>query len=188
MRGCERTTMSTRSIAETDTLRRLGLWFTVVLLLLLAGFIALSLTYQPRSRRFPLLVAVPSFLCIALIALSYFSGRAHRTVERFNAALFEADDELFDQHEDVVRERWIARSIAWVVGMLVAYFLFGFVSMTFVFVLAYLRVEGDHGLSRSTLIALVTTAFAYGLFVFAFGVRLDGGVVTVLVLESLGLA
>lgn len=178
--------MSTRSIAETKLLRKLGLAFTVALTLLLVGFVLLSLTYQPRSRRFPLLVAVPALLCMLLIVLSYFSDRAERTIAKFNAALFESDAEILDEDEDEIRERLIGKSIAWTVGMLVAYYLFGFVSMTFAFVYAYLTVEGGHERRRSALIAILSTAFTYALFVLAFGVRLDGGAVTMELLQLFG--
>lgn len=179
--------MSTRSVAETGTLRKLGFGFTTVLTLLLAAFIALSVTYRPRARLFPLIVAVPSFLCMLLILLSYFSERAERLVESFNAAFFETDAEILEEEETKLQESGIRRAIGWTIAALVGFYLFGFVLMTLLFVYAYMIVEGDHDWPRSAIVAVVTTGFMYALFVAVFGVRLDGGAVFRLLFDIVGI-
>lgn len=179
--------MSARSIGETESLRKVGFAFAVFLTLLLVGFITLSLTYRPRSRLFPLLVAVPTFLCMTLVVLSYFSERAERVSAKFNAAFFETDAEMFEEDTNALEEENIGRSIAWVVLTLVAFYLFGFALTTFAFAYAYMTVEGDHSRGTSAILALLTTASAYALFVVTFGVRLDGGAVIVLLFDLLGM-
>lgn len=179
--------MSTRSVVKTEPLRKLELGFAIFLTALLGGFIVLGVTYRPRARLFPLLVAVPSFLCMVLIISSYFSERAERVVSAFNAAFFETDSEMLETDTAELKEGGIKRSLGWTVGALIAFYLFGFVLMTLVFIYAYMTIEGDHTRRESGIIALVTTAAMYVLFVVVFGVRLDGGAVFLLLFDVLGL-
>lgn len=179
--------MSTRAITKTESLRKLELAVAVFLMALLAGFIVLSLNYPARARLFPLLVATPAFLCMLLIVAAEFSERADDILEAFNTALFEPDTDMFEQETTDVEEGAIKRSLGWLVGALVGFYLFGFVLMTLVFVYAYLFVEGDHSRKRSGIIAAVTTAVMFGLFVVVFGVRLNGGAVFVFLFDVLGI-
>lgn len=179
--------MSTRAINDTRSLRRLELAVAVLLTVFLAGFIVLSLNYPARARLFPLVVAVPAFLCMLLVISARFSERAERLLQTFDAALFETDSERFEQEDTEVNEDAIKRSLGWMVGALVGFYLFGFVLMTLVFVYAYLYIEGDHGRRRSGVIAVLTTLIMYGLFVVVFGVRLNGGAVFVFLFDLLGI-
>lgn len=178
--------MSTRSIAKTGPLRKLELGVAVFLAAMLAGFIVLSLTYPARARLFPLLVAVPSLLCMLLVIAAQFFDRADRIMTMFDTALFEPDSDMFDSEDETeIAEGQITRSVAWIVGALVAFYLFGFVLMTLVFVYAHLAYEGGHSRRESGIIAVVTTVVMFLLFVTLFGVRLDGGAVFVLLLDLL---
>lgn len=179
--------MSTRSIADSAANRRLGLVFALFLALLLTGFLALSPSYPPRSRLFPLLVGVPTFICMVLVILSYVSDTAERVVVAFDAAFFETDADLFEAEEDELDTGGIRRALGWTLATLLAFYLFGFVVTTFGFVYAYMTVEGEHSNRESMLLAMLTTLFMYGLFVLLFEVRLEGGVVPTLILDSLGL-
>lgn len=169
--------MSTRSIEKTRSLRKLELGVAIFLTLLLAGFIVLSVRYPPRARLFPLLVAVPSFVCMVLLTSSHFSERVEKLVAAFNTALFESDAEMLEGDTTELEEEGIRRSLGWLVGALVAFYLFGFVLMTFVFIYAYMTIEGDHSRRESGIIAIVTGTVMYLLFVVVFGVRLDGGAI-----------
>lgn len=177
--------MSTRAIADTDAKRRLGFAFALVLLLLLAGFLAMTPDYPPRSRLFPLLVGIPTFLCLALVILAYVSDTADRIVLAFDAAFFRTDTDLFESEESELDLGAIRRALGWIIGALLAFYLVGFVVTTLGFVYAYLRIEGQHDRRRSLLLAAVTTAFMYGLFVAVFGVRLGGGLLPTLLLDAL---
>lgn len=179
--------MSTRAITKTESLRKLELAVAVFLMLLLAGFIVLSMNYPSRARLFPLLVAIPSFFSMLLIVSAEFSERADDILEAFNTALFEPDTDMFEQESTEVEEGTIQRSLGWLIGALVGFYLFGFVLMTLVFVYGYLFVEGDHSRKRSGIIAAVTTVVMYGLFVAVFGVRLNGGAVFVFLFDVLGI-
>lgn len=179
--------MGTRSIAESETKRRLGLLFALFLVLLLAGFLVLTPSYPPRSRLFPLLVVVPTLACMALVLASYVSDTADRIVDAFDAAFFQTDSDLFETEEDVLQTDRIGRALGWAIGSLLAFYLVGFVVTTFALVFAYLTIEGRHSRRRSLLIASVTTVFMYGLFVVLFRVRLDGGLVANVVLDAIGM-
>lgn len=169
--------MSTRSIAKTDRLRKLELAVAVFLTILLIGFIGLAVRYPARARLFPLLVAIPSLLCMLLIISAFFSERAKKFVRSFNTVLFESDTDLLEEDETEVERGQIQRSLGWVIGALVGFYLFGFVLMTFIFVYAYMSYEGGHTRRRSGVLALLTTVAMFALFVVVFGVRLRGGVV-----------
>jgi hypothetical protein len=179
--------MSTREITKTEPLRKLEMAVAVFLAILLVGFIVLSLNYPARAQLFPLVVAVPALLCMLLIISANFFDRAERLLEAFNAALFETDAEMFEQETTDVNVDAMKRSLGWLIGALVGFYLFGFVLMTLVFVYAYLYIEGDHSRRRSGTIAVLTTAIMYGLFVAVFGVRLNGGAVFVFFFDLLGI-
>lgn len=179
--------MSARTVAETRATRRIGLVFALFLVLLLVGFLFMSPSYPPRSRLFPLLVAVPTLACMLLVLLSYVSPTADRLVTAFDAAFFDTDSELFETDADELETGRISRALGWAIATLVAFYLFGFVLTTFGFMFAYLSIEGEHGRGESLLLAVITTAAMYGLFVALFGVRLGGGLVPNLVFGTLGL-
>lgn len=178
--------MSTRSIEETETVRRVGILFALSLFFLLAGFLAMTPSYPPRSRLFPVLVAVPAIACMVLVLLSYRFSTVERIVGSFDAAFFESDSDVFESENEMIREGGIRRALGWTVGFLVAIYLFGFVATSFLLVYAYMTFEGEHGTRRSLLVATLTTVCMYALFGLLFGVRLEGGAVLTYLLELAG--
>ena len=162
---------------------RVEFGFDVFLVLFLGVIIGLSLTYGPTSRMIPLIVAVPTFVAVSLIALSQVSGTVGSLVERFNASAFTVGEDVFDEDETIYKDRPIARSVGWVLGLAVVAYLFGFVLVIPFFVYGYLRKEGGHERRRSALIAIGTVLLISGLFEIIFGTALYVGAIPELLIE-----
>lgn len=164
---------------------RIEFGFAVFLVLFLGAIIGLSLTYGPTSRMIPLIVAVPTFIAVSLIALAQVSGTVDALVERFNASAFTVGEDVFDEDETVYKDRPIVRSVGWVLGLTAVAYLLGFVLVIPFFVYAFLRKEGGHERRRSALIAIGTVALISGLFEIVFGTALYVGAIPELLIELL---
>jgi ABC-type Co2+ transport system permease subunit len=164
---------------------RVEFGFAVFLAAFLGVLIGLALTYGSTSRMIPLIVAVPTFVAVSLIALSHVSGTVDALVERFNASAFTVGEDVFDEDETVYKDRPIARSVGWVLGLAAVAYLFGFVLVIPFFVYGYLRMEGGHDRRRSALIAVVTVALISGLFEVVFGTALYVGAIPELLIDLL---
>lgn len=165
--------------------KRVEFGFAVFLTAFLGLLIGLAFTYGPTSRMIPLIIAIPTFVAVLLIALSHVSTTVDAVVERFNAAAFSVGEDVFEGDETVYKDRPIARSVGWVLGLTVAAYLLGFVLVIPFFVYAYLRKEGGHERRKSALIAIGTVALISGLFEVAFGTALYAGAIPNLLLEVL---
>jgi hypothetical protein len=164
---------------------RIEFGFAIFLVVFLGLLIGLALTYGPTSRMIPLIVAVPTFVAVLLVALTHVSETADEVVRRFNAAAFTVGDSVFDQEETVYKNRPVVRSVGWVLGLTVIAYLLGFVVVIPFFVYAYLRREGNHERRKSALIAIGTVMLISGLFEIAFGTPLYVGYIPGLLLELL---
>lgn len=159
--------------------------FAVFLVAFLGLLIGLAITYSPTSRMIPLIVAVPTFVAVLLVALSHVSETVNELVDRFNAAAFSVGEDVFAGDETVYKDRPVVRSVGWVLGLTVTAYLLGFVVVIPFFVYGYLRREGNHERRRSALIAIGTVVLISGLFEIAFGTPLYVGYIPELVLEFL---
>lgn len=173
------------SMTLTDEAAPLEIGFAAFLTLFVGSLVALALTYSPTSRLVPLVVGVPTFIALALVTLSYVFDPVDRLVSRFNATPITVDSDLFDGEETVYTDRPVTRALAWVVGLLLTMYLFGFVLVTPFFVYAYLTREGGHSRRRSAIIGLVTALSVSTLFELVFATPLYAGAIPNLLLELL---
>lgn len=163
--------------------RRVEFGFAVFLVLFLGLLIGLSMTYGPTSRMIPLIVAIPTFIAVLLVALSHVSATVDTLVDRFNAAAFTVGEDVFEGDETVYKDRPVVRAVGWVLGLTVIAYLLGFVLVIPFFVYGFLRWEGDHERRKSALIAVGTVALISGLFEVVFGTALYAGFIPNLLLE-----
>lgn len=165
--------------------KRIEFGFAVFLMAFLGLLIGLALTYGPTSQLVPLIVAVPSFVAVTLIALSHVSATVAEFVSWFNASAFTTDSDIFDEEETEYKDRPVARAIGWTLGLVVIAYLFGFVLVIPIFVYAFLRWEGGHERRQSALIAIGSVLVISGLFEVFFGTPLYVGAIPQLVLDLL---
>lgn len=165
--------------------RRVEFGFAVFLIAFLGLLIGLSMTYGPTSRMIPLIVAIPTFVAVLLIALSHLSETVDALVERFNAAAFTIGEDVFEGDETVYKDRPVVRAVGWVLGLTAIAYLLGFVLVIPFFVYGFLRWEGNHRRRKSALIAIGTVVLISGLFEIVFGTALYVGFIPNLLLELL---
>ncbi len=163
--------------------KRIEFGFAVFLMAFLGVLIGLALTYGATSRLVPLIVAVPTFVAVTLVALSHVSDTVADFVSWFNSSAFTIASDVFDEDETEYKDRPIARPVGWTLGLAVVSYLFGFVLVIPIFVYVFLRFEGGHERRESALIAVGSVMVISGLFEVFFGTPLYVGAIPGLVID-----
>ena len=154
-------------------MRRWDVAFAFALLAAFAWAAYEARDWPDEARVFPLAVALPgAALALAQLALSAL-GRD------VTAAEAEADAEVFGAE----RVRRTVEILGWIVGLLLAVYLVGFVVAVPLVAFAYLRTSGREGWVASVVVAALCWALLYGVFDRALHVPLP----TVALLRALGL-
>lgn len=117
--------------------------------------------YQARvfpegARLFPLAIALPALALAVLQAALSLRARASAPAEE------RAADE--DALQGAVRARRTAEISAWILGILAAVFLFGFLLAVPLAAIAYLRIAAREGWFASVTVAALCWALVFGVF------------------------
>lgn len=166
--------------------------FTTVLLAFIGVLIVKGLSIDERAKWVPLVVAVPTFILLAVILLTLISERVSNFTDQYaEESLFGVDEEKIPGRKDAAsadepasdrekalyryRKRQIIAFLS-VIALLVMVYLFGFMASIPIFLVVLYRWWAG----QSWLVTLVTTIFVWLFVLVVFytllGVRLYKGV------------
>lgn len=147
--------------------------FTTVLLAFIGVLIVKGLSIDERAKWVPLVVAVPTFILLAVILLTLVSERVSNFADRYaEESLFGVDEEKIPGRDDAAsadesesdREKALYRyrkrqiiAFSSVIALLVVVYLFGFMASIPIFLVVLYRWWAG----QSWLITIVTTIFVW---------------------------
>jgi hypothetical protein len=141
----------------------LSIIFPLVLLSILMTMIIISLGYQYTAKLFPLLVMLPvTALLAAQIFISIRAGKKQKAAPEG------------DKRADQASLGDYLKSQVWVVALLLAIYLLGFVAGPALFLLIYLKTHGVKWLTTTICVSAII-AIVYGAFGLIFEVYLYPG-------------
>jgi len=146
-----------------------------------------ALSWPSNARLFPLAIVVPS-LALALLqaAWSARGGGPKVAMTGPDSARAVTPEAEADEEEDLAPRERVRRGsvfLAWILGMLAAIWLIGFVASTALLALAYSRIMGHESWRAALGVTIVSWAMVFGLFDRLLHVPLPPGVL----LGALGL-
>lgn len=144
--------------------------FTVGLFALFAVFLYKTPQYSSDSQMFPLAVSIPTFVLIVGLLLVQSSERLANVIEKHRSKdLFDMDDSFGDSSDQekpslpCQRKRVITISM-WILLLFAAVYTLGFLPATFVFMLAFFKLEAELNWQRSVLYTVVVWSFIVVMF------------------------
>lgn len=171
-----------RSPSVTERAFVLGLTGLVLL------FVGLSFTYSATSRRFPLVIGIPTLILLLVLTVIVLFPSLGETIGDLYTNVFNSKSDLIDVEEgEKYHDHSLRRGVAWTVGLTTGYYLFGFLLVSPIFVYLFMMVEGDHSRKEALGTAAFTIVFLVGLFEVLLETFLFEGVVVIGILEALGL-
>lgn len=136
--------------------------FTTVIFTVITGAMVVSADWPYEARLLPWVVGIPAaLLCLFLIAQDIWRARRSAAPEERVALMdIQADDDL--PTAEVVRRGGIM--FAWIFGLFVAVWLFGFLPVLPVFIVLYMTMQGGERWLFSIFVALSMMACAVIIF------------------------
>ncbi|MEE8516809.1 MAG: tripartite tricarboxylate transporter TctB family protein [Alphaproteobacteria bacterium] len=133
--------------------------FAFAILAFMFYFIFESYAYKPAIRVFPLLIG---FSGVVLCILDIFSN-TNTALGRIINTVFGTELAKPDHHEPpkLIKELTI---FAWMSGLVLGIYVFGFLVMTIVFVFAWMWIQGGRTIKSSLYTSIATFGFIYVLF------------------------
>ncbi len=143
--------------------RRPTAWFLLAILAAILAFIAVSYTYKPNDRIFPLMVG---YAAIPLILLDLLTLTETKIGERISLFFSAKTPEQIDEEVDRTERRLDRELIVflWMSVLVLGIYLFGFLASTPVFVFCWMKYRGDYSIRSSLYSAISTVGFIYILF------------------------
>ncbi len=134
--------------------------FATAVLAFMFYFIFESYAYKPAIRLFPLLIG---FTGVVLCIMDILSN-TNTALGRIINAVFGTELTKPDGHEAPRKLMKELAIFAWMSGLVLGIYIFGFLVMTIVFVFLWMWVQGGRPIMASFYTALATFAFNYVLF------------------------
>jgi hypothetical protein len=176
--------------------RKSNFVFNLVLFTFVLLFVILALGYPRQARLVPLIIGVPTLFLLAFNILgeslmpgllSHFETDIAKVASSKPAQPVRHLSRRSQENERIVkqgerplqqREDWksVLISITWMIVMLAAIFLFGFLIGLPLFMLAYLKAEGHTSWVVALAISVTTSLFFYLLFGFLWPGELYSGI------------
>ena len=150
-------------------------WFLLAILLTIVGFIALSYTYKPNDRAFPLMVG---YTAIPIILLDFLTLTKTKIGQKISVFFSAKTPEQIDQDADTT-ERSLGKEMVvflWMILLVLGIYLFGFLPITPVFVFCWMKYRGAYSVRMSLYSAFCTLAFIYILFEIVLQYELYAGI------------
>ncbi len=146
-----------------------ALLFTTGLVVVLAAYVSVAITYNYQARMMPLIIGVPILLlAVSQLVLEF----------RESAMPDKALPEVKPKEVNASPGRLhLVKVYGWVLAMFGAIYLFGFVITTLVYPLLYMRFVGGRSWRLSAGISLGALAFLYIVMIYGLNVDLYDGVV-----------
>jgi hypothetical protein len=152
--------------------------FNLVVVVLLSIYVTTAMGYNPQARLMPLAVSVPILVLAVWQTIHDFKrkrGDKARTEETSSGHATSAPGGRF-------AKEW--RVFAWIVGLFVSVYLFGFVFTTFVFTLLSLKVRSHFSWKASLGVSIGCLVFLRIVMIYGLQVDLYGGSVTLLLRKT----
>lgn len=151
--------------------------FTFCALFLVGLLLWVSSDYPPRARYVPQTVAIFSMVCLAVQLLLDLSPRFHGLFSKVEKeGLFSVEGQVKEARAgDGPEFRLELVTYFWLGGLLASLLLLGFLITIPLYILFYLRFQGEMPWLKSAICGLATWAFTYLLFVRLFEIRFYAG-------------
>ncbi|GAB6153797.1 hypothetical protein JCM17380_25470 [Desulfosporosinus burensis] len=140
--------------------------FAFVLFLFFIVFVGLALTYNPQARMVPLVIGIPSLILSAGMLWNTWSKAK-------TSQLVEKESEIKKEFSN----RDLLMTFAWFFALLIMVYLFGFLYVIPIFLLAYLRLSGKESWVLTITISLSACLVILILFVMILKVDLYKGII-----------
>lgn len=142
--------------------------FTTLMLIMVAAMLVVGAYYPKDVRIVPFVVGVPTLIVLFLLWL----GDIYPEQRIFNRIRLLGDTEKEkEDRSDFTRWGQVLNTLGWLLGYAILIFIFGFIVVTPVFLAAFFYRKADLNLTKSVLIA-VLSSFAIIRFVKSFGMDL----------------
>lgn len=145
--------------------------FTLGMLVFFATFLYVARDFSDESQLFPYVVGIPSFLLVIGLFLVQWSARLNAFIDNYRSEdLFEVDnsfeDDLDYENEVDLRTSRIRtlKISAWIIGLFILIYLFGFLPATLLFLLFYFNLESKLSWPRTILFTGLVWLFIVVLF------------------------
>ncbi|MFC1873137.1 tripartite tricarboxylate transporter TctB family protein [Chloroflexota bacterium] len=138
-------------------------WFTVLLGVIVLGFVLFSFNYKAEPRFIPLLVGIPTLIMIILVLLS---ERYPKLISLFNVSLGDVESVLKRKpaQSETDLGRKVLAILAWMAGFILLIFLVGFIIAVPIFVFLFLKIYTRAGWLTAVIISLIMVGLIYGGF------------------------
>ena len=147
--------------------------FTTLMLVLIAAMIVIGANYPKDVRLVPFIVGTPTFIVLLLLWLRYTFPQS----KILNSiVLLEATDGIKGANSDFTGWGQVLNTLGWLLAYYICIFIFGFIVATPVFLAAFFIQKTDVNVTKSILIAIISS-FVIIRFVNSLGIDLWLGAV-----------
>ena len=153
------------------------LLFTFGLVVFLAAFNLVALTFNYQARMMPLIIGVP----VLLLAITQLVMEIRKATGAVTAEPKAAPKETTEETAARPGRRRLATTYGWVLAMMGLIYFLGFIITTFLYPLLYMKIVGGRSWKLSAGISLGALVFLYVVMINGLNVDLyDGIVITTL--------